>query len=93
MLNRARELSPESPRVWLAEFAYRFHRGDAESYEALWREEGARFQSNPKLSAALEFQLGLLQARRGRCGDARERYRSAERRDAHLSRHPRPFCG
>ncbi len=84
---------PDSPRVWLTEFAYRFQKGDAESYAELWRNEGHRFASDPKVAASLEYQLGLLMARRGDCEAARARFRSAERRDAHLGRYPKPFCG
>ena len=64
ILKRAHGSLRRIPRVWLAEFAYRFHRGDADAYDALWQEQTASIRFNARLSAGLEFQLGLLQARR-----------------------------
>lgn len=92
-LERAHRLAPENSRVWLAEFAYRFRRGDADAYAELWREQRHRFDFDARISAGLEFQLGLLQAGQGRCEAASELFHSAVRRDAHLGQYPRPFCG
>ena len=93
LLERALSLSPEHPRVWLAEFAYRFRKGDADQYARLWRDEGDRFLNSPRLSAGLEFQLGLLRARQGQCQEASARFDSASRRDTRLAAYRRPMCG
>ncbi len=93
LLARAKQLAGQNPRVSLAEFAYLFRKGDGSAYAELWRQRGEQFSSNARISAGLEFQLGILQARQGSCQAARLNFQSAEQRDASLSLHSRPFCG
>jgi hypothetical protein len=92
-LSQARAISPNHPRVVLAEFYYRFRRGEPKAYAQWLKEKGPYFASDARVLAGLEFQLGVLEARGGRCREAQAIFRAAESRDKRLAGVPRPFCG
>lgn len=91
-LDEALKLDPIHPRVRLAQFQWLFRTKDIVGYRALLAEWESRFSAEPRTSAGLRFQLGVLEAEAAQCEQAEESFSEAARRDRRLASAPRPAC-